>query len=178
MAVASSNTSPKRTQEQRFWNRVDRRSAGECWLWLGSINKARRGYGQVWFQGKQHRSHRVAFFLTYGYWPTIARHRCDNPPCCNPTHLLNGTVQDNNADMISKGRQRGPKGPLHFFHKRPDLVPRGERHGSTKYSDAFIEKIRRATGSHREIARRFGIHYGMVSDLKLYKYRRPYQGTK
>lgn len=37
----------------------------------------------------------------------IARHSCDNPPCVNPEHLLEGTRADNVADAVSRGRHRG-----------------------------------------------------------------------
>lgn len=37
----------------------------------------------------------------------VTRHTCDNPPCVNPNHLVEGTQADNNADKVARGRQRG-----------------------------------------------------------------------
>jgi len=31
-------------------------------------------------------------------------HHCDNPPCCNPRHLYEGTPQQNVNDMKNRGR--------------------------------------------------------------------------
>jgi len=32
-------------------------------------------------------------------------HRCDYKPCVRPQHLFLGTINDNNQDMVNKGRQ-------------------------------------------------------------------------
>jgi hypothetical protein len=37
----------------------------------------------------------------------VTRHACDNPPCINPDHLIEGTQADNVADTVTRGRQRG-----------------------------------------------------------------------
>lgn len=36
----------------------------------------------------------------------MVRHSCDNPPCCNPAHLLVGTAAQNAQDMAERGRHR------------------------------------------------------------------------
>lgn len=87
----------------RFWSKVDRSGGPDrCWPWLLSCNRG--GYGQLQLRSRKHRAHRVAFFLTHGRWPAVARHRCDNPPCCNPAHLLEGTHEDNMRDKSRRGR--------------------------------------------------------------------------
>ena len=40
-------------------------------------------------------------------------HRCDNTLCINPSHMFEGTQQDNMEDMVSKGRHGGCVGELH-----------------------------------------------------------------
>lgn len=83
-----------------FWDRVDR--SGDCWTWTASVDSD--GYGHLGLEGKLVLAHRLAFYLTHGYWPNVCRHICDNPPCVNPAHLLDGTQADNIRDMVERGR--------------------------------------------------------------------------
>jgi hypothetical protein len=102
----------RRPLEERFWEKVARRALDECWPWLGA--RDRKGYGAFMMTGEGVRKHRVtasrlAYELAVG---PIAEglavmHRCDNPPCCNPAHLVAGTIADNNRDMVVKGRHKG-----------------------------------------------------------------------
>jgi hypothetical protein len=96
------------TPEQRFWSRIAITSNPEkCWLWQGHTLK--RGYGQVRFKNQMWLTHRLAWFLTHGTIndELFVRHFvCDNPPCCNPNHLLEGTHEDNMNDRKLSGRNK------------------------------------------------------------------------
>jgi HNH endonuclease len=100
---------------ERFWELVDQ-SAGldACWPWMGTRNPS--GYGKLRLQGSHHDSlaHRYAYELTYGAAPEFVLHRCDNPPCCNPAHLVSGSPAANVRDMFSKRRGR-PYGKTQRF---------------------------------------------------------------
>ena len=64
---------------------------------------------------------RVLWFLIHGVWlpkGIVTRHTCDNPACLNPAHVLDGTQQDNIADMHARGRHRVIKG---IGNKRTNL---------------------------------------------------------
>ena len=94
--------------EERFWSKVDK--SGDCWVWTAAPDTA--GYGQFRFEGKNVKAHRVSFFFEHGYWPKITRHTCDNPPCVNPAHLLDGSYKDNTADMLKRERNHGVKASI------------------------------------------------------------------
>ncbi len=99
----------RRTQNQKdadFWFRVDvKDDHAVCWLWKHGQNG--RGYGVVSVNGKTScLTHRVASAFRYGIIPDslCACHHCDNPLCCNPSHLFISTPKGNTGDMIQKGR--------------------------------------------------------------------------
>ena len=128
------------TWVRKFWERVVKRGPDECWLWTGRRANTRQRYGRVQWKGVLIPAHRVAYELTYG--PTDApliRHTCDTEDCVNPRHLIPGTVAQNNADCIERGRAKPPT---------------GEGHGNSKLTDNAVRDIRcRATrvvgGAHR-----------------------------
>lgn len=75
----------------------------ECWEWQGSLTLLK--YGMINLRNEHIMAHRVSFVLAGGSLvDPVVLHKCDNPPCCNPAHLRNGTHGDNVRDMMSKGR--------------------------------------------------------------------------
>lgn len=94
--------------ETRFWAKVDR--TDDCWTWTAATTGS--GYGRFGHQnarGGWVAAHRFAYELANGPIPDgmFVCHKCDNPPCVNPSHLFLGTHQDNMRDMDAKGRRRG-----------------------------------------------------------------------
>jgi HNH endonuclease len=75
-----------------------------CKVWIGPMRG--NGYGCWRVGGKPFYAHRRAWELAHGPIPRgmSVLHRCDNPPCCEVTHLFLGTALDNSRDMWAKGR--------------------------------------------------------------------------
>ena len=97
---------PPEDVAKRFWEKVDRPSADECWKWKASRSKT--GYGHFHIGRRTLLASRVAWELTHGPIPEglCVCHKCDNPFCCNPTHLFLGTREENYRDMVAKKRTR------------------------------------------------------------------------
>ena len=92
------------TPGARFWRFVDRGHPWDCWPWKGHLWL--NGYGCVRWEGRRVGAHRVAFLISGGTLEPglVVMHTCDNPRCCNPAHLRQGTDSDNIRDSIRKGR--------------------------------------------------------------------------
>jgi hypothetical protein len=86
-----------------------------CLVFTGATDN--RGYGRFWFRGKARRAHRVAFFLANECWPHgILRHVCDNPPCCEVSHLIDGTQLENVQDAIERSNHVSTTDRLRVTH--------------------------------------------------------------
>lgn len=72
-------------------------------MWSGGT--ANKGYGSFWDGTKKVGAHQfsldIHFHRNSDQW---VLHRCDNPPCVNPSHLFLGNNQINVDDMWSKER--------------------------------------------------------------------------
>ncbi len=109
----------------RFWAKVQIGGPTDCWPWSGARTippvGATEGYGYIWIVGNKTsaRAHRIAFAYAYGDFDErlLVCHRCDNPPCCNATHLFLGTRGDNTRDRGRKGRGRRQWGETNSFAK-------------------------------------------------------------
>ena len=89
---------PRRSQEERFWSRVEK---GEgCWRWTGGTDS--HGYGATKVEGRQVGAHRAAYEYAVGPIPEGMHldHQCHNRDatcsggkscrhrqCVNPGHL-------------------------------------------------------------------------------------------
>ena len=71
-------------------------------------------------------------------------HICDNPPCCNPSHLAVGTMKDNVHDMMRKGRGNW-------------RAPKGEESPRALLSEAQAREIKFSTEKGTVLADRFGV---------------------
>lgn len=100
---ATYNPNPALTKDQ-FLQRVETDPSTGCWNW--KLGKSPDGYGKATYYRKTWRSHRLFYTLWKGDIPKGLQvcHTCDNPICCNPSHLWLGYGKDNLRDRNKKGR--------------------------------------------------------------------------
>ena len=133
--------------ERRFHSKVKAGEPNECWPWIAKAT-ANYGYGRMTAgRGRYLRSHQVAWALQNGPIPdgAIIRHKCDNPSCCNPSHLELGSQADNITDAMGRGR----------FVRPPRYV--GAKHPRAKLDDAKVREIRASKETLNALAERLGV---------------------
>lgn len=98
-------------------------------------------------------AHRVAYELINGPIPEglMVRHKCDNPPCCNPSHLTTGTAKDNAQDAVSRHR-----------------ASTGVRNGRAKLTEADVAAIVANPEKLKgfELARKFAVSDATISMIR------------
>lgn len=138
---------------ERFLSKVDAsREYGprnDCWFFDGW--KTASGYPHIWSSGKDRRATHVSYELFIGPLPAgteCVRHKCDNPGCVRPDHLIPGTHKQNEQDKADRGRQ------LY-----------GESRPMSKLTEPHVAEIRRLRSrgvTARDLAKRFGISVSQV----------------
>lgn len=129
-----------------------------CWEWNGLRDKD--GYGRLIHLGKRALAHRLAYETWNGLIEQglLVRHRCDNPPCINPAHLITGTPKQNTDDATAR-----------------DRMARDEWHGQCKLDSrsVLLMKAQYSTGnySQRQLASMHGISQAQVNNILLNKQR-------
>lgn len=159
-------TPPVLTKKQilRFWSYVDTAAGqgpnGDCWEWTRK-RSTRGGYGHYAVGTRHYRATRLAFFLTYGYWPNPnACHHCDNPPCCRPDHLFEGDTKKNMEDAVKKGRLQ--KGETHHTKRHPEQIPRGtKRYWSSKLTEEQVKEIRKLHKEDGVLQKHLAVRYAV-----------------
>jgi hypothetical protein len=121
-----------------------------CLEWISK----RRSYGVISVNGRQYRAHRLAYQACNGVIPDglLVCHKCDNPPCFNPSHLFLGTHLDNVQDAARKGR-----------------TSRGERHIHAVLTEACARQIKARLAAGEKvipIAKDFAVSSAVVQSIR------------
>lgn len=126
----------------RFWEKVDKATTPDgCWPWTAGHDDD--GYGTFKTDGRTWRATRWIFNQCNDLPLSSSeqvRHRCDNPPCVRPDHLIRGTSADNSRDMVDRNRQA--RGSRHGSHLHPETVMRGVVNRAAKLTDDQVREIR------------------------------------
>jgi hypothetical protein len=141
------------TVPRDFWSRIDVGRPDECWPWRGSVD--RYGYGRVKFLYKTMSASRAAYIIATGtnIGDMLVCHHCDNPKCCNPSHLYAGTKSDNERDKYRRGR----------------ATQAGANNSASKLTKEAVENIRRLFKqgmSNVAIGQMLGVHHSTISKIR------------
>jgi hypothetical protein len=151
-SITHRNHQEKLPPEDIFWSNLNKLGDKDCWIYTKCISTA--GYGRIQIKRKFIAAHRFSYQLHFGEIPDgmFVCHHCDNPPCCNPSHLFLGTCADNNNDMASKYRN-----------------DKGEDHWNNKLNERQVLEIRSLIKNGHPIsviAKKYGVHVNTVYDIR------------
>lgn len=78
-----------------IWKYVSALEEGECWPYLGG--RFGNGYGRFNMKNTSYGAHAIAYEVSSGPIPNgmVVMHKCNNKICCNPNHLVAGTILEN-----------------------------------------------------------------------------------
>ena len=150
--------------------RVPGKMKSPCWEWTrcrGSYGYGKMGSVALLRSSSPGDTHRIAWMLKNGPIPKgmCVLHHCDNPPCCNPSHLFLGTKADNNIDRQLKGRSI--QGDQHWARLHPGRVLRGVACPWAKLTNRQVSAIRsqyiRGKIGYKRLGKKFGVSWQLVA---------------
>jgi hypothetical protein len=133
----------------RFWSKVEvTQNTCRCWEWRG--RRTSDGYGEFKLHGASTYAHRVSVQLAgVPLKPgEVVMHTCDNPACCNPTHLIVGDHALNVADRVAKGR-----------------TAKGTSNGRSKLTEEKVLAIRADDRPITVVAKEHGVCVATISHI-------------
>lgn len=135
--------------KDRFWSKVDK--TPKCWQWNGAVDSS--GYGICTIGGKNYSTHRLSWQWANGKAVPkglVLLHKCDEPRCCKPGHLILGTGNENVADRVKKNRSARGKGNGRARLTERDVkkIKKLRQKGWTEKGIALLYGVGRSTISH------------------------------
>ncbi|WP_328336706.1 HNH endonuclease [Streptomyces violaceus] len=115
--------------------------ANGCWVWR-YCGYTSNHYPEIMINRRRGSVARRLLELTTGEVGEVARHRCDNRPCCNPDHLLWGTQAENVQDALERGRRPRKQSSPSVPPRAPESYARGSRHGRARFTEDEVRAIR------------------------------------
>ncbi|ALA07595.1 hypothetical protein BC01_001 [Bacillus phage BC01] len=122
-----------------------------CWV-VTSHAVNGHGYPIIQRNGNKQYVHRFTYMKKFGEIDSsvLLRHKCDNPKCCNPDHLVEGTHGDNVRDRVIRNRSA-----------------KGTSHGRTKLTEDQAKFIKYdTTYNNSELARMFDVSTKAIRLIK------------
>jgi hypothetical protein len=113
---------------------------------VGPGTPRKDGYCGITFNRRWYAAHRYVLEATKGSAPEDkphALHSCDNPVCCNPSHLRWGDHAENMQDVVDRGRCRG------------------ENHGKAKLNWKIVGEIRARYAAGGVTQKQLAAEYGV-----------------
>ena len=149
------NVRKRNMMDDEFWEWFESKlttTGSGCKEW--SACRFAQGYGVVRVGGKNLKAHRMSLEHALGrplHDGMYALHSCNNPPCCNPEHLREGTNQDNVDDKL-----------------RADRQPRGETNGKAKLTLEQVADIRQNQDglSQYQLADLYGVKRPCIAKIQ------------
>jgi len=162
-----------RSDEDRFWEKVNVSEEDDCWYWTGA-SSSMGYYGRFNIRGVIFHSSRVSLALSgiVINSGTLVLHsqKCvynaiekfNNPKmsrrCCNPKHLRIGTHKENSRDTIECGTAKNLFDGSKYSY--------GETHPFAKLSSEDVRNIRNSRLTNKELAILYKVDPSTISKTR------------